>query len=487
MIQRIILLVTLSILTSCSLFAQELQAYFAFNKYYSPEIGPYIETYLSISGSSVAYKTNENGKMQGNVQVTMILKQGEEIKDFKKYNLASPATIDTVFADFVDMQRFPLSNGVYDLELQMLDLNKTDAEAFTANQPIIIDAPNERVYISDIQLLASYKKSDTQTQFTKAGYELVPLITNYVAPGMNELAFYTEIYGTEKSMGADSKYVVGYYLEVAEKNARLDKFHRLQRQNAKPVNVLLNSFNTENLVTGNYNLVIEVRNKENQVVASKKQFFQCNNPNAQLSMSDMISLDVSNTFASSLDSIDVLAEYISSLRPIATYLERDILDSETMDKDLKLMKQFFYSFWYKREPTDPGGAWEKYKLEVEKVDELFGSRLKKGYATDRGRVYLQYGPPSTVTDRPNEPSALPYQLWHYTHIGQFTNRRFVFYSPNLVASDYELLHSDMRGERNDPKWQMRINGRNTPNNNIDQTDPGNQYGGNATDFFTNPR
>ena len=48
-----------------------------------------------------------------------------------------------------------------------------------------------------------------------------------------------------------------------------------------------------------------------------------------------------------------------------------------------------------------------------------------------GRIFLYHGPPNTITDRPNEPSAYPYQIWHYYKIGKFNNKRFIFYKPDL--------------------------------------------------------
>ena len=69
---------------------QTLQAYFKYGRFNSPQNQKYIETYLSIIGGSLRYKKNSNNLFQGELEITIFLKQGEKIKDYKKYTLLSP-------------------------------------------------------------------------------------------------------------------------------------------------------------------------------------------------------------------------------------------------------------------------------------------------------------------------------------------------------------------------------------------------------------
>ena len=61
------------ILSSCS--AKKLEAYFSYSTFYSPESGPYIETYLSIIGNSLQHIENKNTQYQGIVEVLYIFYQ----------------------------------------------------------------------------------------------------------------------------------------------------------------------------------------------------------------------------------------------------------------------------------------------------------------------------------------------------------------------------------------------------------------------------
>jgi hypothetical protein len=104
-------------------------------------------------------------------------------------------------------------------------------------------------------------------------------------------------------------------------------------------------------------------------------------------------------------------------------------------------------------------------------------------------VYLKYGPPNQIVDRPSEPSAYPYQIWHYYKAANFSNKRFVFYMPDLGTNDYDLLHSDVTGEYKNYRWEYVLHSRNSTNSNIDSPggDNQNHYGGQSKDFYRFPR
>jgi hypothetical protein len=119
---------------------------------------------------------------------------------------------------------------------------------------------------------------------------------------------------------------------------------------------------------------------------------------------------------------------------------------------------------------------------VRKADLSFKTRMKKGYETDRGRVFLKYGPPNTIVDRPYEKDVVPYQVWHYYKLGTLSNRRFVFYQPDLIANEFIMLHSDVPGEITNTNWQNYL----VRNKSI-ELDPSSDYRGKSGEDFNNPR
>ena len=105
-----ITLLALLFLLTPSLKSQNLQALFYHASFLSPIEGPYVESYLKVFGPSATYKINKKGLFQASVEVTIVFKQSDEIKDFRKYNLLSVEVQDTAKAipNFIDQQRIPL-------------------------------------------------------------------------------------------------------------------------------------------------------------------------------------------------------------------------------------------------------------------------------------------------------------------------------------------------------------------------------------------
>ena len=131
-------------------------------------------------------------------------------------------------------------------------------------------------------------------------------------------------------------------------------------------------------------------------------------------------------------------------------------------------------------------GWMAYKVEVTKVNNQYSSAKRKGYDTDQGRVYLQYGPPNAIAPSYSEPNTYPYEIWHYYKIDNQSNRKFVFYNPDLVSKSFTLLHSDALGEPNDPQWQLRLYKRTVQNSDFDKEKVEQGYGQHSNDQFTNP-
>ncbi|MEZ5147807.1 MAG: GWxTD domain-containing protein [Bacteroidales bacterium] len=146
-------------------------------------------------------------------------------------------------------------------------------------------------------------------------------------------------------------------------------------------------------------------------------------------MEDLLTIATQNTFAGKINDQDTLREYIRSLAPISDEQEKNFAAVHMTHADLETLQKYFYRFWKERDALDPEHAWLNYLNEVNKVNQAYSTLIEKGYETDRGRIYLQYGPPNAISESYNEPSAYPYEIWHYYVLdnGQ-RNKRFVFYT-----------------------------------------------------------
>lgn len=93
------------------------------------------------------------------------------------------------------------------------------------------------------------------------------------------------------------------------------------------------------------------------------------------------------------------------------------------------------SFWRKRDPssgTDRNEAREEFYERVAYANNNF-SRFHKGWKTDRGRVYIKFGPPEEVERHPFDADSPAYEIWYYYAL----NRQFLFVDQHGLG-DYTL-------------------------------------------------
>lgn len=97
-------------------------------------------------------------------------------------------------------------------------------------------------------------------------------------------------------------------------------------------------------------------------------------------------------------------------------------------------------FWDKRDPdpVTPHNELEiKFLERFQYVMRNFSGPIK-GYKTDRGRIYIRFGPPDFIEDHPFEFGSYPYQIWYYNSL----RLKFIFVDKTGFG-DYKLVN-DLR-------------------------------------------
>lgn len=462
MIRNWVLLVIGFLSFNMQMHSQELDAYFYYAPFYAPGSGTYVETYLAFAGNSLYYIMDEDSLLQASLEVTMLFKNADEIKEFRKFNVVSPPLPDTatIFPSFIDLQRIAIPEGVYNFDLIIKDNHAPDSlENFNLTTLLTVNIPENEMAFSGIEFIERYEKAIKSSIFVKSGYECIPYVSDFFPENIDYLRFYTELYNAAKDLGPLEDFLISFHIENYNTSKPLRDFGSFQKQQAHNVNVIFKEINISQLPSGNYYLVIEIRNRENELLLSQKKFFQRLKEGIKEKEVKIAEVEIQNTFASLITGKDTLVTYLKSLKPICDKSEIRFIENQVEAMDEKLMQQFFYNFWEKRNAANPEYAWSDYKNKLINVQEKFGSRLVQGFETDRGRVYLQYGPPSSIISETTETSAYPYEIWHYYHIADQTNKKFIFYDRNLSGNDYELLHSNMIGEINNPEWEQALYSR----------------------------
>ena len=185
-----------------------------------------------------------------------------------------------------------------------------------------------------------------------------------------------------------------------------------ERMDVSKVNVLFHTIDIKELPSGNYYLVVEVRDRSNALICSNSAFFQRSNPSVGYDMQDLAGVNVANSFVSEITSIDTLRRFIRYLDPVCTEIERNYAANLVKTTDVKTMQQFLLNFWVSRAPLNPKQGFDDYLAAVKRVNMSFKTSSYPGYRTDRGYVFLKYGQPDEIVEKPNEPGAYPYEIWH---------------------------------------------------------------------------
>ncbi|MGB0932949.1 MAG: GWxTD domain-containing protein [Lishizhenia sp.] len=459
---------------------KKLKAYLNEKQFFTPNGGNYLETQILFVGYTLNYAT-KNGLTQGEVEITQIISKEDSIIVADKYRLKTPEVIDSLVEDFYDIQRYALPNGIYTYELILSDVAVPDQEV-SVKKKIVVEDLSKDISVSDITLSELIRVSDTLNVFNKMGYDIIPMLTNYYPTELNIMPYYVEIYNTASYL-EDSVYVVQQRIFDVNQKIDLPQFNRYFKiKKTQPVQPLAKAIDISYLPSGKYVLEINVLSRDKQIIASNLIDFERNNTKIveEIDFEDEI-IDPAFTASVTDDSLDY---YVASLIPISAPAEVKNIISILKKRDNEVNRKYLQKYWKSTNALQSFENWIKYKQQVQLVERLYSSNFQSGFETDRGRVYLQYGAPSSIMQRPNSPTEFPYEIWQYDKIGIQSNKRFVFYNPNLVNNAYELLHSDVRGELQNYRWQFYIRSRSRPNN-LDATAPAERQGSNADrDFNT---
>ncbi len=475
----------------------QINAYFSSGTFNTPTNQSFVETYLTIVGQSLANKVVDT-KLQNSISIDVKIKRDTLLVKSSKYRLHGPLFSDPIKAPaFIDNQRYILPNGNYSIELTLSDEYDSIKKPLTIKSNFVIFFNGFDLQSSSIQALESFQKSEYESSISKSGYNLVPYTVSYYPESSKFLSFYYEVYNANLILGDNKPFLFYYYLESRDTRAVLNSYGSFKKQQSAAVNPLLAKMDISKLGSGNYNLVIELKDSENKILLLKKYPFE--RLNRMVDIVELQALREKETVADyfgQCNNTDTLKMFVECLWPIADNYDKERVINQSIKKDAQLMKNFVIDFWQRRaaDTANPLKMWASYYKEVQHVMAMFKCGKQPGYYTDRGRVYLQYGPPNQRSIQLMENNTFPYEIWQYYRItdgvnGQFyTNRKFVFVNKQIGDDCYLLVHSDMRGEINNPRWQFEITRRNNNGlGNPDNTTPSGTQNNQFEEIFSNPR
>ena len=354
----------------------------------------------------------------------------------------------------IDRAAFKLEPGNYRFKFILKDLqNSAIGDSLIWSLKL---APPEfqKPCFSNIQLASSIKQDPTakDSPFYRNTLVIVPH-PNLVYSKFNPvLFFYAEAYNLNQ-VELSTGYYLNYYITDSEGNKiESIKPRKVKKETAVHPSVEFGWLNVGGLPTQTYELHVEIVNLQDNVITSQQKKFYIYQRDEISELAKNETRNTPNNLFLSMDSTQIENEYL-----MASYLMNQATKSLwTQIKNLDGKKDFLYQFWLSQDPdpaTEQNEFRDNYLLRLDYANSAFRAFRCEGWRTDRGRVYMVYGPPSDIDRHPNEPNSHSYEIWNYNEL----QGGVIFVFADLDGyKNYRLLHSTLTGEIRDYDFMSAI-------------------------------
>ena len=453
----------------------------------------FLEVQVDFDSRLFAASKEEDG-WSTHVQLEAVVESAQGIVNYGKTNIAGPLAADStqaVTGRQLHLERISVPGGTYNVQVTLRDVSGNSTFSESTSIPVQF-FDTESPGFSDPFVVEAFAPSveGQPSMLSRSGYEMLPLVPAELSTEASKLQFYTELYRVNEVV--DSLFLLQCWLED-ESGLVIPSTRRFFRKNAAPTLPVFTSLPLENVrETQRASLVIQALTRENELIAENRLPLQFVEPNSALALADFGS-QLPGYLAAFTDSL-TLFQHIRDHHPKADASQRKTIDGFLETATVEQMQAFLAYFWEEQAPNDPEAGWRTYTTAIAYADSAYGAcRQGHGAETDMGYIYLRYGPPNTIVKRHNETDYYPYEIWHYHRAGPFTNKRFLFFSPHMVAECFTLLHSDMLGEVSNTDWLQILRSRENPlrvtSSQLNRLNPRRDTfsGEEPEDLFFNPR
>jgi GWxTD domain-containing protein len=417
------------------------------------------EIYYAIYVSDLKFLPTIDNNMHAQVVCKLTVKKDGKYWNDTSWKMEKNLPVNSVESDtsqMVDVLQYLLPSGNYEYELYIKDFNDTNQTATITNTMKVDLFPDNKIATSDIEFATSIKKAepDKNNTFWKNGLEIIPNPSAIYGKKTPMLFYYLESYHLDKILNSGI-YQTKTIITSAEGEIIKDIKPRIQKKKALAASVEVNTVHLSTLPSGTYKLNFEIYNDQDKLlIASSKKFYIYNPTVAVSTMPEMENLEsavleseYTNMTEKELNNEFDLTQYFATKEQKDFYKKLDNVEGK---------RQFLYQFWKKVDPR-PGTKENEFKLQylkrVEDANKNYRTYSRKGWQTDRGRVYILNGPPTDIERNPNNPTSFAHEIWHYDNIEGGVI--FVFIDLQEFG-DYSQIHSTKRGETTNKNWESLI-------------------------------
>lgn len=420
---------------------------------------PYVQICISVNAKNL-YSQAENDKPPQITFLTYLTQNSSQrVIDIDKIKLICPKQ---------DSSKYTISQSIF----LGADTGKLELKVLYGVGDTITDTLSGLFIITDIAEKSSLSPLRfVENQFDNPLGARPQFGVAYFYGDDDILKFYTEAY----QLPENQKSYYSYQLFSLKTNLAIEGFgavNRIKGDESSDKKSLISSLKIKDLPSGHYEIrsVLNIEKMDPLYYPKQSiQFYRINtNDIDPIRASDAIDPRWSETIGLGKK----LNWYINGLYPIASGLERKQIEYLSNSKNDTIKQRFIQYFWESRSQIKSFEEAEKYLNILNEVEKKYSSRAVSGYATDRGRIFLQYGTPTLTEKRPFESDGYPFEIWQYNTLEAPNapyqiNKLFVFANYSVAGRNYELLHSDAIGEIKNTKWRIAIQKRSYMTNDID--------------------
>ena len=411
-----------------------------------------VEFIFSISRNQLGFlpsKSKEDLNIYAAVlaQVDLIGTEGFTVDSANTFFIVSARdTIDALTGDIKVFDKLSLAvkPGIYSARVTIVDVSSGRKGSYFLDK-IIVEPPRRKLDIGGhfwtYVATQHFDSSKINTRLIRSGYYLLPNPLSIFSSRDTLIFLYTEIYNLPSS----SNNTFELSLTVKDKFGVVSNLIQSERRTKSGrTAAIVESIEIKSWPTGLYEFSLHISDL-NQIDSA--------NFLMRIISTEEVGFAIRKSFSN--ERYDTLS--ITDRVNLVTY--------ELSRKQLSTLRQltergkeeFLRQFWIERKSQLSNSELESQAEILDRyifVNERFSlpGLPNSGWKTDRGRIYMQFGQWDELDEHQSPGNDEPFQIWHYHRL----NGKLFVFQDKRGDKEYNLVHSNVNGERYDPAWENII-------------------------------
>lgn len=426
-----------------------------------------VEVYYSFLQKDITLSEIEANRWKADINAKVSILQGNNI--IASRAISKPLSLSGTKAD-IDKSRlqyirdavhFLIDNPENALIRFEINLQDSSGKTYTEKLEKRISIPKRtesKPTFAGVLLASELTQTDrNESPFEKSGYYFTVNPSNTFGGDFSTLCLYTELSLPESVSKNNDPITINTVILDPTSRELLRKTQRLGASLSTVPYIA--SLSIDGLPTDSYYLTITAE-QSGAIIAKVQKVFYVESDiilSEEEQPFDAQVLDMEALFQSSEISKMGDPDLANKITQANYILPDDIRKSLEKLTDLSEKQRIFFDFWIKRDQpkTRPLSSYIDYYTKVDIANQKFSSQKTMGWKTDRGRIYIMYGPPDRTIDELFNTQAKPYIQWQYIGRGyRLTegSRAFFYFVDKMGGGNFTLVHSNVMGEVSNPNW-----------------------------------